>query len=593
MSEQKPQLVLPSASVSITECAENLFAIVAARRDMFMRGGAIQELTADDKGTLGLSVVRPEAFRSRIEGYAQIKKYIAVKEGHALRDTVCPDETAKALMASLPALQRLPRIRGIASCPVAVPSGAAGGEPAAILGKGFHDAAGGILVTAGGNIEDVPIPEAVATLKGMVDEFAFNSASDRARALAMMITPALRIGGWMRGHCPIFVVEADKSQTGKGYLLNLLSELYGEMPYIVGQKDGGVGSLDESISAALLAGRPFIQLDNLRGRICSAFLEMVITAGGLVQCRVPHRGEVAVDSTYFTFTLTSNGVETTQDLANRSCIIRIRKRDGHRFRDYPEGDLRAHIKANQMRYLSSVFAVVRAWAAVGCPRNRDENRHDFREWAQTMDFICTSILKEAPLLNGHDDAKTTVSNPALVWLRAVAIAVEQQGRMEEEFTASALAEVSAENDIEIPACRSDSEEDRRKRVGVLLHRLIPGNSGTIEFDAYRVARESVERYDKQHSGVREVKIYRFTQTVAKSTKLPALHELPQPTKDSEKVGIFQEVYGVTAVGAEHPENTLDFEWKNASSTGPKNVPEMPHDFTQNDRPTQSPADEEF
>jgi hypothetical protein len=540
---EKPVLILPSASVTITESAHSLFSTIAARRDMFFRGGAIQELTRDDKGTLGLSVVRPDAFRSRIEDYVRVKKYVAVKDGHALKDTICPDETAKALMASRPADLHLPRIRGLASCPVAVNAT----EGVQMLGRGFHDAAGGILVTGGGNVEDIPLPEAVAYIKGLVDEFAFNSQSDRARAIAMLITPALRIGGWIKGHCPIFVVEANKSQTGKGYLLNLLTALYSEYPYFIGKKEGGVGSLDESISAALLAGRPFVQFDNLRGRISSAFLEMVITSGGLVQCRVPHRGEVAVDSTYFTFLLTSNGAETTEDLANRACIIRIRKRDGYRYRDYPEGDLVGHVKANQMRYLSSVFAVLKAWAGVGCARNRDELRHDFREWSQSLDFIVRNIVGESALMDGHEEAKTTVSNPALVWLRAVAIAIEASGRMGEGFTASALAEISAESDIEIPACKSDSEEDRRKRVGVLLHRLIPEASGSIEFDAYKVTRGTRETYNLGHQGVLSHKIYEFTQTVAIATSANSLQLLHQGVKDSVKVGIFQEVLGVSAV----------------------------------------------
>jgi len=550
-SAPKPILILPSASVSITECAENLFAIIAAKRDMFMRGGVIQELTRDDKGVLGLSVVRPDAFRSRIEGYAILKKHVAVKDGFALKGAICPDETAKALMASLPADRLLPRIRGIASSPVA--SKGQNGE-LRVLNKGFHDASGGILVTGGGEVVDIPIQEAVAFLKGMLDEFAFNTPSDRARALAMMITPALRIGGWLGGHCPIFVIEADKSQTGKGYMLNLLSCLYGEHPYILTQKDGGVGSFDESISAALLAGRPFIQLDNLRGKLSSAFLEMVITAGGLVQCRVPHRGEVSVDSTYFTFTLTSNGIETTQDLANRSCIVRIRKRDGYRFRDYPEGDLLSHVKANQMLYLSSVFSVVKEWAALGCGRNRDECRHDFREWAQSLDFIMRNILQEPPLLDGHDDAKITVSNPALVWLRAVAIAAEQSGRLDEEFTASSLAELSADAEIEIPACRSDSDEDRRKRVGVLLHRLIPAQNGEVIFDVFRVQRLTSEKYDFDRSRTVEVKNYRIFKNVGIATFSTTAQQLSQPVKDPEKVGIFQEVYGVGTVGAENQEN---------------------------------------
>lgn len=509
---RKPDLVLPSGAVSITECAENLFAVIAAHRDIFMRGGAMQELSRDDKGTLSLSVIRPDAFRSRIENYVNVQRWHAVKDDFALKDAICPDETAKALMASQPCERLLPRIRGIASCPVCArisPAGASGPTEARVLPMGYHEAAGGVLVTQGAAVLAMPVGEAVGYIKGMLDEFAFNTEADRSRATAMLITPALRIGGWLRGHCPVFVIEADQSQTGKGYLLNLLCELYAERPSLIGQKDGGVGSLDESISAALLAGRPFIQFDNMRGRIASAFLEMVVTAGGLVPCRVPHRGEVSVDSSYFTFTLTSNGVETTQDLANRSCIIRIRKRTGHKFRDYPEGDLREHIKAMQATYLGAVFTVIQAWAAAGCAKNRDENRHDFREWAQSLDFIMRNILGEAPLLDGHDAAKESTSNPALVWLRSVAIAIEMQGRLGEAFQAGALAELCDELDIVLPACHDTSEEARRKRVGVMLKRLILEPENCIEFDAYKIERKMEEKYIDSEQRYKEIRVYHF------------------------------------------------------------------------------------
>ena len=549
---RKPDLVLPSGSVSITECAENLFAVIAANRDIFMRGGAMQELSRDDNGTLSLSVIRPDAFRSRVENYVNVKRWHAVKDEFALKDAICPDETAKALMASQPCERILPRIRGIASCPVCARishSGASGQTEARVLPMGYHEAAGGVLVTQGETVPSMPVVEAVAFLKGMLDEFSFNSDSDRSRATAMMITPALRIGGWLRGHCPVFVIEADQSQTGKGYLLNLLCELYAERPSLIGQKDGGVGSLDESISAALLAGRPFIQFDNMRGRIASAFLEMVVTAGGLVPCRVPHRGEVSVDSSYFTFTLTSNGVETTQDLANRSCIIRIRKRTGHKFREYPDGDLREHIKANQTTYLGAVFSVIQAWAAAGCAKNRDENRHDFREWAQSLDFIVRNIMGEAPLLNGHDGAKTSVSNPALVWLRAVALAVENEGHLGREFSAAELAEICGENGIEIPgAFRPENDDERRKRVGILMAKLIEKSTSALEFDLYTVTRSVKLEYDHERQQNREKKVYAFARAVTNCPHLP--HPPHQPNILSEKSGFFQEVVPLSVVGVE-------------------------------------------
>src|SRR5438874_2676650 len=103
----------------------------------------------------------------------------------------------------------------------------------------------------------------------------------------------------------------DSSQAGKGYLLELIQTIYREIPSVVAQKNGGVGGFDESLSQAMLTGRPFIQLDNIRGKMNSAFLEAVLTCpqGGMVPARVPYKADIQVAPGQFIFQLTSNGYE--------------------------------------------------------------------------------------------------------------------------------------------------------------------------------------------------------------------------------------------------------------------------------------------
>ena len=87
-----------------------------------------------------------------------------------------------------------------------------------------------------------------------------------------------------------------------------------------------------------------------------------------------------------------------------------------------EGDLLDHVRHWQDYYLGCVFAVIRAWHAHGQPRTK-ETRHDFREWAQIVDWIVQNIFQTVPLMDGHQQAQERVSNPALVWLRSVVLAV--------------------------------------------------------------------------------------------------------------------------------------------------------------------------
>ena len=211
--------------------------------------------------------------------------------------------------------------------------------------------------------------------------------------------------------------EADASQSGKTYRQKVVAAVYRESPNVVVQRMGGVGGFDESIAQKLIDGRPFVLLDNFRGKLDSPYLEAVLTAPSSMPARVPHRGEVQVDPRSFVFQITSNGAETTRDLANRASIVRIKKRpEDYPFKVYSDGDLYAHVVANQPWYLGSIFAVIEEWAAKGRPRT-NETRHDFREWVRVLDWIVRNIFNAAPLMDGHDEARQRVSDPRRVWLR--------------------------------------------------------------------------------------------------------------------------------------------------------------------------------
>ena len=523
-------IVLPGGGVSITKCAEYIFRKLAPTHELFVRGGVVMELRQDDTGGLRLDILRSQAFRSRIEKLGMLVAWRTGAESHpVLKPITCPTDTAEALLASEPAML-LPRVRGLAACPVLAE---VDGQPR-VLTKGYHSHNGGLLVTAGKMPPQMEVAQAVDALRLLVEEFDFTSPSDRSRALASFITPELSLGGWVRGHIPVDMAEADKSQSGKGYRQKETFAVYNEEPYRIAIRDGGVGGLDESIAQALITGRPFIQVDNVRGRLESQFIEMMATAGGCVGARVPHRGEVQVDSRHFLLFMTSNGVETTRDLANRASIIRIRKRPGYTFRQFPEGDILAHIQANQTYFLGAVFAVIRAWHAAGKPRTA-EVRHDFREWAQTLDWIVQNILQEAPLIDGHSEAQERVSNPALTWLRRVALAVEADKRLDEEIMAGSIGELCEDHGIEIPGLRDAGDEvGRNKRVGILMKKAF-GEVEEIAIDRYHVKRTETDHYYAASQEYKQVKTYVFTLADATSPEQPE-----QPSELSKNTPHFSE-----------------------------------------------------
>ena len=164
-----------------------------------------------------------------------------------------------------------------------------------------------------------------------------------------------------------------------------------------------------------------------------------------------------------------------------------------------------HVRARQPYYLGCVFSVIAEWLAAGKPRT-PERRHDFREWAQVLDWIVQRLLVAAPLLNGHLAAQERVSNPALVLLRALCLAAEQDRRQDESFSASGFAELAEAHGISIPGVRAGHEDRAAKQVGIHLGRLFK-DTDKIEVDGFTVRRSERLEARQDGNGTYPVKTY--------------------------------------------------------------------------------------
>ena len=493
--------ILPSNNFSILQSANMILPYVALHKKLFIHGGAIVEM-ADEHGCNSLHQVSPVAFRSRLEGYGKdLMAHVIHKEEVVLKPKLCSTESAKALMESVPATQFLPHIRMLVGCPVLM-------HNMKVLSKGYHNANGGIMVTKGDDPAVVSIVDAVKSLEGLFVDIDFTSTTDKSRAVAMLITPMLKMGGFISSPCPQDVAEANESQSGKTYRQKVVAAIYNDAPIIVAPKQGGVGSIDESIASALATGKPFIQLDNFRGSLSSPYIEAAITTPESVPIRLPGQQERIVDTRSVTYQLSSNGVNTSKDLANRSCVIRIRKRQGHRWKKWPEGDLLDHVKINQAYYLGCVISVIREWHSKGRQKT-DTTEHDMREWAQSLDWILQYIFKLPPLLDGHQAVQHEISNPDLTWLRAVCIAVEHTYGVDMKLHAHNIAEICEEEGIEWPRGKVVRDNDvATKYVGTIMVRIFRDQKdGIVNLDRYIVTREINKVYDATHCKERTKKCY--------------------------------------------------------------------------------------
>jgi hypothetical protein len=496
---QLPELVLPSGKIPYPDCARKLWQGLSLTKQFFVRDQMIVEIVRgcvlkDKKTHDALRLLDAAAFRSRIDEHFKTKAWRVDKSKNSeLRDSRCTNDAATVLLKTNEAFEHLPAIRGLYSCPVLA------GEQGKlkILYRGYHEECGGIYVTGGTEeIKIPPLTEAVGIFEELLCDYLWVTPSDKARAVASFISPAIKAGGLLgEADFPIDVAEADQSQSGKTYRQKLVCACYSVVPYLITQRTGGVGSLDESFSSAILSGVPFILIDNFRGRVNSQILESALRGHGHVNVRVPHKGEMQLPTGYLNWMLSSNGIEGGKDFAYRTIVTGIRKHaEGYKFKEYPGGrDILGVVKANQKRYLGAIFSVLMEWDRAGRLQTK-EVRHEFREWAGALDWIVKEVFKLPPLIDGHAEEVDRMSDPVLSWLRLVTIWVEREKKTGSGFSSGDIVDLCETHGVNVPGTKEGavySSFDLKMLTGKALNKAF-GVGDEVKIGNIKVRRSGVK-----------------------------------------------------------------------------------------------------
>jgi hypothetical protein len=387
-----PMVYLPGDFTTTRASAIDLMEILARKNEVFTFGGGLVVVEHDADGVAFLAEVDANALRSLSEKYVKFRLKVPGKKGGPIieKESLFNLEQAKGIISCKEATRKLLRIKGVTSFP---PMNRAG----AICASGFNTATG-MLVSKSVSLENPSPDEAVGLIRGLLVDWKFASPADESRAVAATLAPMLRLGPWLGDPVvmPIFTIEANASQSGKGMITKAIAAIYNETPTLVVQPKQGVGSFDESFAKALLMGRPIIVLDNLRKRIDSTIVESFTTAGGKVQARA-FRSAGEVDSRYYVIYATSNGFESTPDIANRMCMLRIlHQPEDYQWHAWNEGSLLKHLAMNRGLYLGAVCSVLRAWIDQGM--QSIPCRHDQHEWAGAMNWVVQNVFHLPDLL---------------------------------------------------------------------------------------------------------------------------------------------------------------------------------------------------
>ena len=509
--QRKPQIVLPEGPVTIKSAASDIARAIAPAERIFSRDGSAWHLREDVNGVCGLHPVRAAKARSLFEDYCKFVKRKTLKDGkEKYIPEVMSEMSAKAILESEAFINGLLEIRGISRVPFPLVDN--GGDFRLV--ENGYDAETKILVC--GNSKSIfcylSVNDAVSMIRLLYADTKFMTESDKARCISNLLTPAFRRAGLIGKRIPMEVTEADRSQSGKTLLQQIKAAVYGDRPAYVNERKNGVGSTDESFSAALLSGRPFVLLDNFRGKINLTSLESFLTADGKFDCRAL-RTNGSVDPENYFLGMTSNGAEMTKDLANRSCFVRIRKRpDGYEFRDYGDQEFIDYVRSNHEIFLSAIYSILRHWNESGRPKT-GETSHSFRSWSRVMDWIVQNYFGLPRLLEGHEEASQRTISPHLSFLRDFLILLSDEDDFEScSFRASDLAEKCIEKDIRIPGLPLSLENDSDKRnmaMGKILKSTMC-EKNELKLEGFLIKRKKVSKIKAGSSSSKEHWEYRFS-----------------------------------------------------------------------------------
>jgi hypothetical protein len=501
----KPILYLPSDGLTkINESASLCFKGMADCREYFLRDGVFVKPRSSETEGLLLNQIDNHEFPSQLEYVFEVAKKGREKNGKVVTNFVnCDQKEAKVLLSCTDEMLRysLP-LRILAASPVIIERN---GAPS-VLQKGYHREEGGIYVINGFDIPSMTLAEAKERLLDLFADYVFVSPSDKSRAIAQLLSPALKLGNLLPGaDFPLDVALADQSQGGKTHRMRFTALAYGEKAYALTKTRGGVGSLDEAVATGLIAGKLFILVDNVRGEIDSQILESILRGTGSISARVPYRKAVLAQTGRSVWQVTSNAAQFTVDLANRSIVTNHKKQPQaykHKSKAGWGDQVYGYIREHQGEYLGAVHTIVGEWITRGKPRT-DENRHNFRAWVQSLDYIVSEILELPKLMEDHDNAHRALSSPSHAWLRQIIIeAVKTHGRPC-KIRAGEMGDIADCNAIPIPNLRNNLSADddlRNKAIGKLLIPIFR-EAKTVKIENFHIERIEIARLPGcNHSG---------------------------------------------------------------------------------------------
>ena len=134
-------------------------------------------------------------------------------------------------------------------------------------------------------------------------------------------------------------------------------------------------------------------------------------------------------------------------------------------------------------------------------------------------------------MDGHAIAQKRVSNPALSFVRNIALAAEVDGKLNRKLAAQDFFELAVEHGIEVPGHRNNGEDAGYKIIGLQLARVFKeAKTEEVEIEGYIIKRSKQLERRPDGNGFFQKKFYLISRSEPSSCDHSNHSNHSNPTK---------------------------------------------------------------
>ncbi len=330
-----------------------------------------------DDGATVITALSEPALTEALTRRIWFKKWDGRAKDYVPCDT--PPEIARTIIANKGHGWTVPRLRAVISAPTLRHDGT-------VLNEAGYDEATGLLLVGDQiwrGIPDAPTKQqavdALDVLSEPIADLPFVDNSDRAAALALLITavmrPALKTA-------PMFAVSAPAAGTGKSLTIDIAAIMATGRKAAVVTPTPDEAELEKRIGATALAGDQIISIDNVThilrsDQLCQMLTQeevLVRVLGASKNVRIPSTGLICA---------TGNNLSIHGDLNRRTIRIRLdAKMERPDERSFPV-DATELARRNRPELIAAALTIVRAYLTAGTP-SPAKPMGSFEDWSDIV-----------------------------------------------------------------------------------------------------------------------------------------------------------------------------------------------------------------